>query len=99
MKATIGADAEGRITGMVFDGDFNTGAYASWGPTVATRVPVHASGPYFTPNYRASARAIHTNGPSRAPFAASACRRPPTCRKRSMTSWPTGSASTGSNSA
>ena len=63
MRATIGADAEGRITGMVFDGDFNTGAYASWGPTVATRVPVHASGPYFTPNYRASARAIHTNGP------------------------------------
>lgn len=63
MTATIGADAEGRVTGMVFDGDFNTGAYASWGPTVATRVPVHASGPYFTPNYRASARAIHTNGP------------------------------------
>lgn len=63
MQATIGADAEGRVTGMVFDGDFNTGAYASWGPTVATRVPVHASGPYFTPHYRASARAIHTNGP------------------------------------
>jgi CO/xanthine dehydrogenase Mo-binding subunit len=63
MTASIGADADGRITGMVFEGDFNTGAYASWGPTVATRVPVHASGPYFTPNYRASARAIHTNGP------------------------------------
>ena len=63
MTATIGADASGRITGMVFDGDFNTGAYASWGPTVATRVPVHASGPYFTPAYRAEARAIHTNGP------------------------------------
>jgi CO/xanthine dehydrogenase Mo-binding subunit/aerobic-type carbon monoxide dehydrogenase small subunit (CoxS/CutS family) len=63
MQATIGADAEGLITGMVFDGDFNTGAYASWGPTVATRVPVHASGPYFTPNYLASGRAIHTNGP------------------------------------
>ena len=63
MRATIGADRDGRITGMVFDGDFNTGAYASWGPTVATRVPVHASGPYFTPAYRAKARAIHTNGP------------------------------------
>ena len=63
MAATIGADAEGRITGMVFEGDFNTGAYASWGPTVATRVPVHASGPYFTPAYRAHASAIHTNGP------------------------------------
>ncbi|WP_287179860.1 molybdopterin-dependent oxidoreductase [Mesorhizobium sp.] len=63
MKATIGADADGRVTGMVFAGDFNTGAYASWGPTVANRVPVHASGPYATPNYRAEGRAIHTNGP------------------------------------
>ncbi|RWM89652.1 MAG: aldehyde oxidase [Mesorhizobium sp.] len=63
MKATISADADGRVTGMVFAGDFNTGAYASWGPTVANRVPVHASGPYATPNYRAEGRAIHTNGP------------------------------------
>ncbi|TPL77339.1 molybdopterin-dependent oxidoreductase [Mesorhizobium sp. B2-3-15] len=63
MKATVGADAEGHVMGMIFEGDFNTGAYASWGPTVANRVPVHASGPYFTPNYRAEGRAIHTNGP------------------------------------
>lgn len=63
MQARIGADSEGRIVGMIFDGDFNTGAYASWGPTVANRVPVHASGPYRTPNYRAAGRAIHTNGP------------------------------------
>jgi aldehyde oxidoreductase len=63
MRASVGADANGRITGMVFEGDFNTGAYASWGPTVAVRVPVHASGPYLTPNYRAIGRAIHTNGP------------------------------------
>ncbi len=63
MNATIGADATGKVTGMVFDGEFNTGAYASWGPTVANRVPVHASGPYLTPNYRATGRAVHTNGP------------------------------------
>ena len=63
MKATIGADADGKVVGMTFSGDFNTGAYASFGPTVANRVPVHASGPYFTPNYRAEGRAIHTNGP------------------------------------
>ena len=63
MRATIGCDGDGRVTGMVFDGDFNTGAYASWGPTVANRVPVHACGPYRTPNYRAVGRAIHTNGP------------------------------------
>ncbi|TPI55032.1 MULTISPECIES: molybdopterin-dependent oxidoreductase [unclassified Mesorhizobium] len=63
MQATIGADAEGHVTGMIFSGDFNTGAYASWGPTVANRVPVHASGPYATPNYRAEGRAVHTHGP------------------------------------
>jgi len=63
MRATVGADAEGKVTAMAFSGDFDTGAYASWGPTVTSRVPVHASGPYATPNYRATARAIHTNGP------------------------------------
>ncbi|MCA0873013.1 molybdopterin-dependent oxidoreductase [Seohaeicola saemankumensis] len=63
MQATAGADADGYLTAMVFDGDFNTGAYSSWGPTVAVRVPVHASGPYKIPNYHAEARAVHTNGP------------------------------------
>ena len=63
MAATIAADKDGFVTGMIFEGDFNTGAYASFGPTVANRVPVHASGPYWTPNYRATGRAVHTNGP------------------------------------
>lgn len=63
MSGRAGVDAMGRITGLQFDGDFNTGAYASWGPTVAVRVPVHASGPYLTPTYHAEARAVHTNGP------------------------------------
>ena len=63
MSAQIGVDAAGRLTGMAFDGAFNTGPYSSWGPTVANRVPVHASGPYCTPNYRATARAVLTNGP------------------------------------
>lgn len=68
MQATIGCDAAGMVTAMRFDGDFNTGAYASWGPTVANRVPVHASGPYRTPAYFASAHAIHTNGPPSGAF-------------------------------
>lgn len=63
MTAQVAADKDGFVTGMIFEGTFNTGAYASWGPTVANRVPVHASGPYATPGYRATARAIHTNGP------------------------------------
>ncbi len=63
MTARIGCDAAGKITAMAFSGSFNTGAYSSWGPTVANRVPVHASGPYLTPNITARARAIHTHGP------------------------------------
>lgn len=63
MQASLGADENGKLVGMTFDGDFDTGAYASWGPTVAVRVPVHASGPYGMPTYAAEARAIHTNGP------------------------------------
>lgn len=63
MTAKVGADSDGQLIGMKFEGDFDTGAYASWGPTVAARVPVHASGPYIVPNYRARARAIYTNGP------------------------------------
>ena len=62
IRLDIGCDATGRISGFVFDGIFNTGAYASWGPTVANRVPIHASGPYLTPDYRATGLAIHTNG-------------------------------------
>ncbi len=63
MTGRIGCDARGRITGIVFEGRFNTGAYSSWGPTVANRVPVHVSGPYLTPNITARARAVHTHGP------------------------------------
>src|SRR6185437_1982382 len=37
------------------------GAYASWGPTVAGRVPVHATGPYRVANVRNRSRAIYTN--------------------------------------
>ena len=56
-----GATREGKLVAMDFAGDFNTGAYASWGPTVAARVPIHASGPYKVPHFRAITRAIHTH--------------------------------------
>jgi aldehyde oxidoreductase len=63
ISASLGADAQGRLTALRFHGDFDTGAYASWGPTVANRVPVHASGPYEVPAVLATTRAIHTHGP------------------------------------
>lgn len=63
MIMRIGASRVGKLCGFDFSGDFNTGAYASWGPTVANRVPIHASGPYHIADYRAQTRAIHTHGP------------------------------------
>jgi len=61
MSIRVGASRTGKLVGVDFHGDFNTGAYSSWGPTVARRVPIHASGPYYVPHYRALTRAIHTN--------------------------------------
>jgi aldehyde oxidoreductase len=61
MRCRAGATKEGKLVALDFAADFNTGAYSSWGPTVAARVPVHASGPYAVPHYRALTRAIHTN--------------------------------------
>ena len=63
ISAHAACDAEGRITAYAMEADFDTGAYASWGPTVAGRVPVHGAGPYRVPNVLNRARAIYTNGP------------------------------------
>ena len=60
ISAEAACDAAGRLVAYRFHGDFNTGAYASWGPTVANRVPVHATGPYAVPNVLATSAAIHT---------------------------------------
>ena len=61
IRASLGCDEKGKLTAVDFAGDFNTGAYASWGSTVANRVPVHASGPYVVPHVRALTRAVYTN--------------------------------------
>ena len=61
ISARAACDASGRLTAMHFRGDFDTGAYASWGPTVADRVPVHCSGPYVVPKVDAGSCAVLTN--------------------------------------
>ncbi|MEO8527208.1 MAG: xanthine dehydrogenase family protein molybdopterin-binding subunit, partial [Caldimonas sp.] len=61
MTATASCDAGGVLTAFDFHGDFNTGAYSSWGPTVANRVPIHATGPYRVPHVRALTRAVLTH--------------------------------------
>ena len=68
MKTSASCDKEGTLTSLSFEGDFNTGAYASWGPTVADRVPIHCSGPYYVPNILAKTRALLTNGPPSGAF-------------------------------
>jgi CO/xanthine dehydrogenase Mo-binding subunit/aerobic-type carbon monoxide dehydrogenase small subunit (CoxS/CutS family) len=61
IRMRAGATRDGKLLAVDFSADFNTGAYASFGPTVANRVPVHASGPYVVPHYRALTRAVHTH--------------------------------------
>jgi CO/xanthine dehydrogenase Mo-binding subunit/aerobic-type carbon monoxide dehydrogenase small subunit (CoxS/CutS family) len=68
ITARAACDAEGRLTAFAMDADFDTGAYASWGPTVASRVPVHATGPYKVPHVLNRTRAIYTNGPPSGAF-------------------------------
>ena len=68
ITATFGAAADGRLTGVRVHADFDTGAYASWGPTVANRVPVHAMGPYEVGSVLSTSRAVYTNGPPAGAF-------------------------------
>jgi aldehyde oxidoreductase len=68
IHAKASAAADGRLTAYEMTGDFNTGAYASWGPTVANRVPIHAHGPYRVPHVHNRTRAIFTNEPPAGAF-------------------------------
>ncbi len=61
VHAKFGCDADGRLVACEVDAEFDTGAYASWGPTVATRVPIHATGPYCVPNVRTRGRGFFTH--------------------------------------
>ena len=68
IQARFGCDGMGRLVGCQVTADFDTGAYASWGPTVAGRVPVHATGPYRVPNVTTRGRAWFSNGPPAGAF-------------------------------
>ncbi len=68
VRAKFGCDADGKLLACDVTATFDTGAYASWGPTVASRVPVHAMGPYAVPNVRSWGEAFFTNGPPAGAF-------------------------------
>ena len=68
VAAKFGCDAAGKLVACDVTASFDTGAYASWGPTVANRVPVHAMGPYRVPHVRTWGEAFFTNGPPAGAF-------------------------------
>ena len=68
ITAMLGCSRDGKLTALRFHGIFDTGAYASWGPTVSDRVPVHCSGPYFLPHVLADSEARFTNAPPSGAF-------------------------------
>jgi len=68
IAAKFGCDAAGKLVACDVRATFDTGAYASWGPTVANRVPVHAMGPYAVPHVRTWGEAFFTNGPPAGAF-------------------------------
>ncbi len=68
ITAEAAMDNEGRLLSYCCHADFDTGAYASWGPTVANRVPVHATGPYRVPNVLCTSAAIHSTNPPAGAF-------------------------------
>ncbi len=61
ISLSMEADANGKLTRCFTHAKFDTGAYASWGPTVATRVPIHATGPYAVSDVSARGTAYFTH--------------------------------------
>lgn len=68
VSSRFSCDSDGKLLLAEMTANFDTGAYASWGPTVAGRVPVHGSGPYFVPNVHITGRGIFTNAPPAGAF-------------------------------
>lgn len=68
MKVRTGASKDGKILAADVHMTGDTGAYASYGPAVIGRAPVHASGPYVVPNVRVDAVFVYTNNPMAGAF-------------------------------
>lgn len=56
-----GAKKDGTLTAVEVDILGDTGAYASYGSTVAIRSAIHATGPYYIPHVKVRSRMAYTN--------------------------------------
>lgn len=68
MKVRTGATRDGIIRAVDVEMTGDTGAYASYGPAVIGRAPVHAMGPYEVENVRVKATFYYTNNPMSGAF-------------------------------
>ncbi len=63
MRAKTGATKDGKVLATEVYMTSDSGAYASYGPAVIGRAPVHVAGPYDVPNVRVDAVFVYTNNP------------------------------------
>jgi len=68
MKAKTGAAKDGKLVAVEVYMTGDTGAYASYGPAVIGRAPVHCMGPYEVQNVRVDAVFVYTNNPMAGAF-------------------------------
>lgn len=68
MKCKTGATKDGKLVAVDVTMTGDTGAYASYGPAVIGRAPVHIAGPYECPNVRCDAVFYYTNNPMSGAF-------------------------------
>ncbi len=61
IRGRLGADRDGRLTGLRLDMVADTGAYASAGTFIITRAAVSGSGPYTIPDVWLGGEAVYTN--------------------------------------
>ncbi len=61
ITARYGCTGDGKLRALRFHGDFKTGAYVAFGRTVTDRVPIHATGPYFCPDVKATTTSVYSN--------------------------------------
>ena len=63
MTLKTGADANGKIIALRARITADTGAYGSYGIAVASRIAMHATGPYEIENVDIESRCVYTNTP------------------------------------
>ncbi|MEW6265537.1 MAG: molybdopterin cofactor-binding domain-containing protein [Thermodesulfobacteriota bacterium] len=63
MKVRLGADKDGRLTGLEMDITVDNGAYLSNGNVIVNRALLMLSGSYHIPNISVMSRLVYTNNP------------------------------------